>query len=84
MNNLLIRWILYLAGKDDDLLDDASSFVLEELLNDVTTNGTCPSDGKDRVSRHGLSKLTLFAVRVIFFLDHRCFALPYLSPFGAK
>ena len=52
MNSLLIRWILYLAGKDDDLLDDSSSLVLEELLNDVATNFTCPNDGKDRVSRH--------------------------------
>jgi hypothetical protein len=67
MNNLLIRWILYLAGKDDDLLDDSSSLVLEELLNDVTTNGTCPSDGEVRVSRHELTLLS--TVRVIFSLQ---------------
>ena len=47
--------LLYLAGKDDDLLDDSISLVLEGLLNDVATNFTCPSDGKDRVSRHELN-----------------------------
>ena len=61
--NLIIRWILYLAGKDDDLLDDSSCLVLEELLDDVGTNVTCSSDGKFRVSRHGLG---LSTVRVIF------------------
>jgi hypothetical protein len=66
MNNLLIRWILYLAGKDDDLLDDSSSLVLEELLNDVAPNGTCPSDGEVRVSGH---EVTLLTVRVIFSLQ---------------
>ena len=55
MNNLLIGWILYLAGKDDGLLDVSSSLVLEELLNDVATNVTSPSDGEFRVSRHELT-----------------------------
>jgi hypothetical protein len=57
MNILLIRWILYLA------LDDSSSLVPGELLNDVATNVTCPSDGEFRVSRH---EQTLSTVRVIF------------------
>jgi len=46
MYNPIIRWIIYLAGKDDDLVDDSTSLVLKELLNDVTTNVTCPSDGE--------------------------------------
>ena len=45
-NNLLIRWIFYLAGKDDDLLDDSSNLVLEELLNNVATNGSSPATAK--------------------------------------
>ena len=65
MYNLTIRRIIYPAGKDDDLLDDSSSLVLEELLNDVATNITCPSDGEVRVSRHELTR-SLFTVRVIF------------------
>ena len=53
--------MLYLAGKDNDLLDNSSSLVLEELLNDVATNGSCPSDGEVRVARHELIQSTLCA-----------------------
>ena len=63
MNDLLIRRRLYLAGKNDDLFDDSSSLVLEELLNDIAPNGTCPSDGEVRVFRHDL---ILSTVHVIF------------------
>ena len=52
--NIIIRWILYLAGKDNNLLDGASSLVLQELLNDVSANVTSPNDGKVCVSRHEL------------------------------
>jgi hypothetical protein len=69
----------YLAGKDDDLLDDSSSLVLKEVLNDVATNGTCPSDGKDRVSRH---ELTVSTVCVIF--STQMLRLLYLSFFRGK
>jgi hypothetical protein len=41
------------------------------VLNDVATNGTCPSDGKDRVSRHGLSKLTPQMLRPPLFIPFR-------------
>ena len=41
-----IGLILYLASKDDDLLDDSGSFVLQELLNDVVTEGSSPNDGE--------------------------------------
>ena len=56
-----IEWTLYLTRKDDDLLDDPSSLFLEELLNDVNTDGTGPNDGEFCVSRH---ELRLFAVCV--------------------
>jgi hypothetical protein len=75
-NNLIIRWIPYLARKDDDFLDDPSSFVREELLNNIAANGTCPGDREFRVSRHDL---TVSAVRVIF--SPHMFALVYLSSF---
>ena len=47
--------MLYLAGKDGDLLDDTGSFVLQQLLNDVGTDGTGPNDGEVCVSRHELT-----------------------------
>ncbi len=71
--NLIIRLLIYLAGYDDDLLDDSSSLVLEELLNDVVTDSTCPSNGEVHVSRH---ELTLSAVRDFGFTD----ALPLRGP----
>ena len=43
-------WKLYLAGKDDNLLDDPGSLVLQELLDDVFTDGTSPNDSKVCVS----------------------------------
>ena len=52
--NLIIGWDTYLAGKDDDLLDDPGSLVLQELLNDEVAGGTGPNDGEFRVSRHEL------------------------------
>ena len=66
--------MLYLAGKDGDLLDDTGSFVLQQLLNDVGTDGTGPNDGEVCVSRH---ELTLRCVGD--FWGYRCFALLYLS-----
>ena len=42
--------MLYLATKDDDLIDDPGSLVPQELLNDVFTDGTSPDDGKVCVS----------------------------------
>ena len=42
----IIGWILYLASKDDDIIDDPGSLVLQELLNDVFADGTGPDDGK--------------------------------------
>ena len=56
-----IGWIHYLASKDDDLLDDSGSLVLQELPNDIDTEGTSPDDGEICVSGH---ELTLFAVCV--------------------
>jgi hypothetical protein len=50
----IIGRILYLAGKDDDLLYDPGSLVLKELLNDVVTEGTGPNNGEVCVSRHEL------------------------------
>jgi hypothetical protein len=51
---------LYLAGKDDDLIDDPGSLVLQELLNDVVADGTGPSDGEVLVSRHELKMCVIF------------------------
>jgi hypothetical protein len=50
--------MLYLAGKDDDLLDGSGSLVLEELLNDVFTEDTGTDDCELGVSRHGLTLLS--------------------------
>ena len=52
MCDLIIGWIHHLMGKDNDLLDDAGSLVLEELLNDISANVTGPNDGEVRMSRH--------------------------------
>jgi hypothetical protein len=50
--------MLYLARKDDDLLDGSGSLVLQELLDDVVTEGTSPNDGEVCVSRHELTLLS--------------------------
>jgi hypothetical protein len=44
--------MLCLTSKDDNLLDDPGFLVLEELLNDVAADRTCPNDGEFSVSRH--------------------------------
>ena len=74
LSDIAYRVDTYLAGKDDDLLDDTGSFVLQQLLNDVGTDGTCPNDGEVCISRH---ELTLGCVGD--FWGYRCFALLYLS-----
>jgi hypothetical protein len=49
----LIGLILYLAGKDNHLLDDPSGLVPEELLDNEATEGTSPDNGEVCVfSRH--------------------------------
>ena len=53
-----VGWILYLASKDDDLVDDPSSLVLQELLDDDVTEVTSPNDGEVFVSRHELTLLS--------------------------
>jgi hypothetical protein len=53
-----VGWILYLASKDDDLVDDPSSLVLQELLDDDVTEVTSPNDGEVFVSRHELTPLS--------------------------
>ena len=52
MYSRIIGWILHLAGKNDYLLDDPSSLVFEELLNDDVAKVTGPNDGEVCVSRH--------------------------------
>ncbi len=52
MYNLINKWMLYLACKDDNLLDSASGLVLQELLNDEGAEVTGPNDGEVCVSRH--------------------------------
>ena len=52
-----IGQILYLASKNDDLLDDPGGFVLQELLDDDVTEVTSPNDGEVLVSRHELTLL---------------------------
>ena len=54
MYKLIIGQILYLASKDNDLLNDPGSLVLEELLDDVAADRTGPNDGEFRVSRHDI------------------------------
>ena len=55
----IIGWILYLASKDDDIIDDPGSLVLQELLNDVFADGTGPDDGKVLVTRHAETVLSV-------------------------
>ena len=43
-------------GKEDDLLDDTGSLILQELLNSVVSEGTSPKDGEVRISRHELTQ----------------------------
>jgi hypothetical protein len=54
--------ILYLAGKNNDLVDDPGSLVLQELLNDVVTDDTSPNDGEVCVSGHELTRLSCVCV----------------------
>jgi hypothetical protein len=68
----IIGYTLYLASKDDDLLDDSGSLILEELLNDVAADGTGPNDGEFGVSRHELILSTvslLYPHPFIYFLS---------------
>jgi hypothetical protein len=51
--------MVYLAGKDDHLLDGPGSLVLQELLNDEGADVTGTGDGKICVSRH---EMTIFTV----------------------
>ena len=71
----------YLAGKDDDLLDDPSSLVLQELLNDVDTEGTSPDDGEVGVSRHDLTLFVVCAISGCDFWGYQCHSFIYLSSF---
>ncbi|SRR5216684_4983680 len=81
--NLIIRWTIHLAGKDDDLFDDACNLVLEELLNDAAADGTGPNDCKVCVSGH---ELTLSALSVTPQLGPPVLHLQYLfhSPRGLQ
>ena len=42
----------YLASKNDDLVDDPGSLVLQELLDDVLTDGASPNNCEGFVSGH--------------------------------
>jgi len=44
--------ILYLTGKNDNLLDGPSSLVFQELLNDEVAEITGSDDGEVCISRH--------------------------------
>lgn len=50
--DLVIGRILYLSGKNGDLLDDSSSLFIQELLNDAVTDSTCPNDSEFGISGH--------------------------------
>ena len=52
MYNRIIGWVLYLASKNDNLVDGASSLVFQELLNDEVAEVTGPDDGEVCISRH--------------------------------
>lgn len=52
MYSQIIGSILYLAGKNDNLLDGPSSLVFQELLNDEVAEVTGPNDGEVCISRH--------------------------------
>ncbi len=52
MYNIIIGCTPYLASKDDNFLNVSGSFVLQELLDDVVTEGTSPNDGEVCVSGH--------------------------------
>lgn len=54
----------YLAGKDYNVIDESVSLVLQELLNDISSDATGPNDCEVCVSRHELSRL-VFTVCVI-------------------
>jgi hypothetical protein len=60
MYGLIIGTILlYLSGKNGDLLDDPSCLFFQELLNDAVADSTCPNDSEFVISGH---VLTLSAV----------------------
>ena len=59
-----LNLIRYLAGKDDDILDDPGSLVLHELLSDKFSDSTGPNDCEVCVSRH--EQTVVFTVRVIW------------------
>ncbi len=59
----------YLAGEDDDLLDDPSSLVLQELLDDVASDVTSPNDSKVCVSRHELRLVGIHCVVLALFIS---------------
>lgn len=64
--------ITYLAGKDDHILDDPGSLVLQELRNDVAADDTGPDYGEVCVSGH---EILSHCVRDSW--DHCCGALPF-------
>jgi hypothetical protein len=50
MCDLIVGRILYLSSKNDDLLDDPSSYFLQELLKDTVTDSTYPNDSESGIS----------------------------------
>ncbi len=67
----------YLTGKDDDLIDDPGSLILQELLNNVVSDAAGPKDCEVLVSRHELTLVYLCGISDSI----RAFALLYLSAF---
>lgn len=67
-------WIVtaYLTSKDDHLVDNSGSLLLQELADDVVTKRAGSNDGEVLVSRHVLATW-----------GHPCFALLYLCVFFA-
>lgn len=63
MYDLIVGRILYLSGKNGDLLDDPSSLFFQELLDDAVADSTCPNDSEFGISRHDL---TLSTVREVW------------------
>src|SRR6267154_2122006 len=63
----------YLAGKNDHILDNPGTLVLQELRNDVAADDTGPDNGEVCVSGHGILS---DCVRDSW--DHLCGALPFL------
>ena len=61
----------YLAGKDDHILNNPGSLVLQELRNDVAADDTGPDDGEVCVSRHEILSHCMRDSS-----DHWCGSLP--------